>query len=317
MRAYKQISPQDTFVTTYVSHKQWEIPASEYSKYGVSYTEIDRYDSDTYYLNSSDSYSGSYKPLIFKSLNHLYYKSFNTTGSIESELGMISSSYEHYLQTSLIQPNIRTIGNKMLVISIPRYIVGTGIKPGAINIELPTIDEQDLYVDLGYILTGYFIELLGSLDLSDGVISDSTEGTLVVRTSLGDFIRVGDINYLHGIITITHPELVNAYIADGIIPNLSFKSTKEIHSYNTHCTILAEELNHTLNPSVKVSGSIGEIKSQFMIPEFTPYITTVGLYNASNELIAVGKMSQPVPKSDQTDMVFVIKVGIDNQYSET
>lgn len=315
MRAYKQISPQDTFVTTYVSHKQWEIEGSDYSKYGVSYTAVDRYDQDTYYLQDSDKFSGSYKPLIYKSLNHLYYRSFNSEESGANSLGMVSSSYEHYLQTSLIEPNIRHIENKILVISIPRSILGTGIKPGNINIELPTIDEEDLYVDAGYLLQGYINELLGSLDLSEGIISDSTEGTLVIRTSAGDYIRAGDINYLHGIITITHPELVNAYLTDGLVPTLSFKSTKEIHTYNTHCTVLAEELNHTLNPTT-TSDSLGSIRTQFRIPEFTPYITTVGLYNASNQLIAVGKMSQPVPKSDQTDMVFVVKVSIDNQYSE-
>lgn len=314
MRAYKQISPQDTFVTTYVSHKQWEITGSEYGNYGVTYAEIDRYDQNTYYLKDSDRFSGSYKPLIYKSLNHLYYKSFNTPGTPISQLGMVSSSYEHYLQTSLIEPNVRHIDDKILVISIPRYIVGTGLNPGNINIQLPTIDENDLYVDTGYLITGYLTELLGTLDLSDGIISDSTEGTLVVKTSTGDYIRAGDINYLHGIITITHPELVDAYITDGLRPTLSFKSTKEIHTYNTHCTVLAEELNHTLNPTTS-SGSLGQIRSQFRIPEFTPYITTVGLYNASNELIAVGKMSQPVPKSDQTDMVFVVKVSIDNQYN--
>lgn len=315
MRAYKQISPQDTFVTTYVSHKQWEITGSDYSRYGISYTEVDRYDQDAYYLDESDKFSGSYKPLIYRSLNHLYYRSFNSEESGSNALGMVSSSYEHYLQTSLIEPNIRHIDDKIIVISIPRSIVGTGLKPGDINIQLPTIDEDDLYVDLGYILQGFFTELLGSLDLSEGIISDSTEGTLVVKTSLGDYVRAGDINYLHGIITITHPELVNAYLTDGLVPTLSFKSTKEIHTYNTHCTVLAEELNNTLNPTT-TSGSLGDIKSQFRISEFTPYITTVGLYNASNELIAVGKMSQPVPKSDQTDMVFVVKVSIDNQYSE-
>lgn len=317
MRAYKQISPQDTFVTTYVSHKQWEISGSEYSNYGISYAEIDRYDENTYYLDESDKFNGSYKPLIFKSLNHLYYRSFNTTGSLDSEIGIVSSSYEHYLQTSLIEPNIRHIDNKILLISIPRHIVGTGIRPGEFRMELPEGITNDLYVDFGYLLVGYFAEFLNGLNIDSDAVFDSTEGTLVVKTIYGDYIRVGDVNYLHGIITITHPGLIEAYLTKDIKPALSFRSTKEIHSLNTHCTVLAEELNSTLNPTVKVSGSLGKIKPDFLIPEFTPYITTVGLYNSSNELIAVGKMSQPVPKSDQTDMVFVVKVSIDNIYNGT
>jgi hypothetical protein len=44
--------------------------------------------------------------------------------------------------------------------------------------------------------------------------------------------------------------------------------------------------------------------------DFQPYITAVGLYNEANELIAVGKMSQPLPKSAQTEMTIQIKLDI-------
>lgn len=315
MGAYKQISPQDTFITTYVSHKQWEITGSEYSNYGVQYAEISRYDDDTYYLNQNDSFSSSYLPLYFKSLDLLYYRSFNNLEDEFSELGIVSSSYEHYLQTSLLQSNVRHLEDNLILISIPRNVHGSGIKPGSFTMGFPDIDEETLYVRTGYVLSGYILELLDGFDLEVGVLYDSTEGSIVAKTSLGDYIRVGDINYFHGIITITHPDFVESYSDDLDKPRLIFKSTKEIHTLNTHCTILAEELNYSSNPTTLVSGSGGNIKSQFLEDEFNPYITTVGLYNDANELVAVGKLSQPTPKSDQTDMVFVVKVGMDNQYN--
>jgi hypothetical protein len=40
--------------------------------------------------------------------------------------------------------------------------------------------------------------------------------------------------------------------------------------------------------------------------DFTPYVTTVGLYNESYQLIAVGKMAQPIPVSLFTDTTFVV-----------
>ena len=43
---------------------------------------------------------------------------------------------------------------------------------------------------------------------------------------------------------------------------------------------------------------------------FQPYATTVGLYNDSNQLIGVGKLGQPIPKSRFTDMTFVVKFDI-------
>lgn len=315
MGAYKQISPQDTFLTTYVSHKEWFITGSDYGKYGIMYLELDKYSDEVYYPSSDDEFSGSYKQLFYKSLDLLYYRSFNNLDSESNEIGIVASSYEHYLQTSLIEANIRHIEDEIILISIPRALVGTGIKPGSFTLDTPTLDESDLYVDLGYILTGYFIEFLDGLDISEGVLIDSTEGSLILRTSVGDYIRVGDINYQHGIIVLTHPALVEAYKVSGDKPPLNFKSTKEIHTYNTHCTILSEELNYTLNPTTIVSGSSGDIKQTFLSNDFNPYITTIGLYNQSNELIAVGKMAQPVPKSDQTDMVIVVKMSIDNKYN--
>jgi hypothetical protein len=315
MGAYKQISPQDTFLTTYVSHKQWEITGSEYGNYGVQYAEISKYESDRYYPNTSDIFSSSYLPLYFKSLDLLYYRSYNDLDSGSSVLGIVSSSYEHYIQTSLLQNNVRHLEDTLLLISIPREIIGSGIKPGSFTLEFPEIDEETLYVRRGYVLSGYIKEVLDGFDIEEGFVYDSTEGSLVAKTSLGDYIRVGDINYFHGIITITHPDFVEAYLDDLDKPRLNFKSTKEIHTLNTHCTVLAEELNYTLNPTTKTSGSVGGIKPVYLEDEFNPYITTVGLYSPSNELLAVGKLSQPTPKSDQTDMVFVIKVGYDNYYN--
>lgn len=315
MGAYKQISPQDTFLTTYVSHKQWDITGSEYSNYGIQYAEISKYESDIYYPNTSDIFSSSYLPLYFKSLDLLYYRSFNNLDSGSNVLGIVSSSYEHYVQTSLLQDNVRHIEDTLILISIPRDIIGSGMKPGSITFGFPEIDEETLYVRLGYVLSGYIKEILDGFDLEQGFVYDSTEGSLVAKTSLGDYIRVGDINYLHGIITITHPDFVEAYLDDANKPRLNFKSTKEIHTLNTHCTVLAEELNYTLNPTTILSGSVGGIKTVYLEDEFNPYITSVGLYSPANELLAVGKLSQPTPKSNQTDMVFVVKVGFDNYYN--
>jgi len=40
--------------------------------------------------------------------------------------------------------------------------------------------------------------------------------------------------------------------------------------------------------------------------EFSPYVTTVGLYNESNELVVVGKFPRPLPISSQTDTTYII-----------
>jgi len=41
---------------------------------------------------------------------------------------------------------------------------------------------------------------------------------------------------------------------------------------------------------------------------FDPYVTTVGLYNNNQELLAVGKMAQPLPTSKTTDTTILVNI---------
>jgi hypothetical protein len=38
-----------------------------------------------------------------------------------------------------------------------------------------------------------------------------------------------------------------------------------------------------------------------------PYITTIGLYNPDNELVAVAKVSNPIQRTDYSVQTFVVK----------
>jgi hypothetical protein len=41
--------------------------------------------------------------------------------------------------------------------------------------------------------------------------------------------------------------------------------------------------------------------------DFTPYATTIGLYNDNNELLVVGKLATPYPIPDNTDITFIVR----------
>ena len=68
-------------------------------------------------------------------------------------------------------------------------------------------------------------------------------------------------------------------------------------------------MNITYNRTA-TSGSLGQLANNITGSDFTPYITTVGLYNDANELIAVGKTGRPIPKTKNSDMTFEIKIDI-------
>jgi hypothetical protein len=74
------------------------------------------------------------------------------------------------------------------------------------------------------------------------------------------------------------------------------------------CRALNNEYNHSQNPSY-FTGSNAELVQNDFITEPITYITTVGLYNDNNELLAVAKMSQPFKKDPNTEAL--IKVRLD------
>jgi len=90
-------------------------------------------------------------------------------------------------------------------------------------------------------------------------------------------------------------------------PNkLSFKNRYTIYENEIVCTVDANDLNMTQNPTITTNTS-GSLKDFATGSYFKPYITTIGLYNDNNELLLVGKLAQPTVMSDITDTTFVIR----------
>jgi hypothetical protein len=135
--------------------------------------------------------------------------------------------------------------------------------------------------------------------------------------------NVGNIIYPHGMAIFTNQNLPLLSISTVLNVTCSFSSSYTIYETQYKCTIREDEFNYTLNPSAQASGSMLSVNSgsglfyqpgngQFLDnltgSYFSPYITTVGLYNEAQELIAIGKMSQPVPTSNTTDLTILINL---------
>ncbi len=59
-----------------------------------------------------------------------------------------------------------------------------------------------------------------------------------------------------------------------------------------------------------MTGTDNRLKDNVSGSSFQPYITSVGLYNDGNELIAVGKLSQPLTKPADTELTIQVKLDI-------
>jgi hypothetical protein len=87
---------------------------------------------------------------------------------------------------------------------------------------------------------------------------------------------------------------------------ISFKNNYTIYELEIRCVVGENEFNYSQNPTLQ-TGSFGDLKEFVKDEDFTPYITTIGLYNEANELLAVAKLGQPIKKTKNTDTTFVIK----------
>ena len=74
------------------------------------------------------------------------------------------------------------------------------------------------------------------------------------------------------------------------------------------CNIPHYEFNHSQNPSY-FTGTNAELSNNSFKVEPHSYLTTVGLYNEHNELLAVAKLSKPFKKDPNTEAL--IKVRLD------
>ena len=81
----------------------------------------------------------------------------------------------------------------------------------------------------------------------------------------------------------------------------------------TYCFIRInnEEFNHTLNRSYYSKPDTYLVKESLKtVPYPFTYITTIGLYNDSGDLLAVAKTSRPIKKTPSTELVIKVKLDI-------
>lgn len=137
-----------------------------------------------------------------------------------------------------------------------------------------------------------------------GALYDRTEGGTVLQTQ-----NVGNIFGSQGIIVFSSPD----YRVNDIIKTpftASYRSTVTIHEFSVVTRLDAGDFNMSTNLTLTqdndqsyytfVSGS-----------NFAPYITTLGLFNDAGELLAIGKLAQPIRKRNDVDMNFLIRLDLD------
>jgi len=315
MSAFKQFLSQDIIVEPFKVNKGFSFPASEFNNNDV---QIARFLGTNIQL--PNFISGSNTPtgntsvgiqdpeLIYNSIKELYYSNFLTssygsplqTQSLfpgENETGDVfignpdsSGRYENYLQSTVAQNRFFPTGSNedIVVFSIPSRLWGDYIQPNSFIFEYPTLNST---------------------------ITDDGQGNLNISSSLGGFNGyIGNIIYTHGLATLTDntlPDILGLNLEDYVTETnvtCSFSSSFDIYETQYKATINEFEYNFSLNPSI-ISGSTDGTVYDFVTGSFfSPYVSTVGLYDNAQNLLAVGKLSQPLPISRTTDTTIFINL---------
>jgi hypothetical protein len=106
--------------------------------------------------------------------------------------------------------------------------------------------------------------------------------------------------------------IINSVSASNNVPiYFSFQNEYPIYENYIYAKTKAGEFNLSYNPTLcpGTGSAVADFATGSLATGsyFTPYATTIGLYNNDNQLLMVAKLGQPIPISAVDDMTFVIR----------
>jgi hypothetical protein len=284
MSYLKSLTSNDVIVTPFTINKTFS-GTEYYSSFIGSNT--------SYPLAGGDEGTAS-AALVFNSIKQLYYSnyisgsnglisnaataSFNTDGTITGPA--YTTNYLNSLPNTTGSLRYFVSSGNIGVVSIPSKYYGDYIQPNSLTIPFIYDDES-----------------------TTGPYRDDGEGNIY---GVLDSSFAGNIIYKDGIIIITREG--EGVSSDFEITDIEFQSSITLYETQYKCTIRANEYNGSLNPSLLKSGSTDTYKDFVTGSDFSPYVTTIGLYNENQELLAVAKLAQPLPTSQTTDTTILINI---------
>lgn len=327
MSAFKSLTSQDVIITPFVVNKNFTFVGSASLKepnvfierlIGKNITGIFIPSNElTTGTTASNGYSSSYYQRdVYNSIKQLYYTNelpnpegiriiYDYQGNIvENNTNTnVHSRFDNYLNTTLSGSRLfQTQSNvQIAIISIPSQLYGDYINPGTFNYKWEKTTPAGAYYTLQDDGEGYLI--------ISGNLSGDPQGIISYQHGL---IAIMDMGFLGGLTNFTNQSNITC----------SFQSSRLIYETQYKCTIRENEFNYSLNPSVISSSGTwtnplnsscsldlrGQVYDFVTGSVFAPYVTTVGLYNENQELLAVAKLSQPLPTSRTTDTSILINI---------
>lgn len=216
------------------------------------------------------------------------------------------------------------------------YIDGTLVDSDSIFTDGNIYNKADIFIgSLGLDSSGTAVNgFRGAIDeffifdkaLTQNEINQLANPEMAINTN-----RVGNVFYEHGIIVLSDPrpkygtsaykmfnDVLYDYRTDVIQPSnldlfyLEYNSTLTLYEHEYICKLKEDEFNFTTNATIRRENDMNsEIPKSFVSnANFSPYITTIGLYSSTGDLLAIGKLGTPIKKRDDVDMNFIVRFDI-------
>lgn len=142
--------------------------------------------------------------------------------------------------------------------------------------------------------------IIGCTDVNSGTLTGSY-GSNPYAKFIPDFLTSGSIDDICD-------HIASCRFSSGSQTAMTFQNNTNINSTMVFCKLLPDEFNYSSNPTaVDSDGKYVMIEDETVDKTFT-FLTTVGLYDANNQLLAVAKLSRPIEKNDQKDLTLRIRL---------
>ena len=211
-----------------------------------------------------------------------------------------------------------------IFVNLSRLLTKDEIKKGSVSITLGTASWAAPFSGVKTFTDAGAAENAGTLNTIGGdygLLSSSTAGVggvvfyqagvMVLTSSI--WTGTTDFFSQSGTARTIDNQLVSGSIsgsADAFrhrLQNLQFNNTTEINSTVYFCRMPHNKFNYSSNPTYLNAGSI-RVKNNSRNNPPISYITTVGLYNSQNELLAVAKLSEPLRKDPTNELTLRVRL---------
>ena len=147
--------------------------------------------------------------------------------------------------------------------------------------------------------------------MSDTAYIDAAVGQTIVGSAGGNFSASFVPDF---IVSASMDNILDHFcstrFSSGSLTAMTFQNVTNINSTLIFCRATADEFNYSSNPTfTDTTGRINVIDEGEEVTQRTfSFITTIGLYDARNNLLAVAKLSRPVEKNDEKDVTMRIRL---------